>query len=155
MSGVWGLLEESSRLEVLAGRPGNRSLSFRSYLRVPHADHRRALTRLLASEHPLAIQSLREGGTPRDARRCRFCRSMGVVEDEVHVLLVCTASDELATLRESLKTAMAEAVPGLTMPRTGVTFGTLHWLLSDRRLLPLWARYVYDVFALVDSVPYA
>ncbi|KAF9025823.1 hypothetical protein BDZ89DRAFT_922020, partial [Hymenopellis radicata] len=72
---------------------------------VQNPDHRRALGRLVASNHRLAVEVLRRGDgqrrrpVPREWRLCRFCR--GCVEDEVHALLVCDESGALVGLRNA------------------------------------------------------
>ncbi|KAI0367105.1 hypothetical protein BV20DRAFT_1045787 [Pilatotrama ljubarskyi] len=71
----------------------------RRYLALPHRRQREALTALLFSEHPLAVEQLRRAPTPhpipRQWRVCRFCRAADAVEDEYHVLLDQAELDSL------------------------------------------------------------
>ncbi|KAJ7456855.1 hypothetical protein B0H11DRAFT_2243748 [Mycena galericulata] len=64
--------------------------------------HRKALTRLLLSDHNLSVERLRYPARyrlaiPREERLCRFCRDG--VEDEVHSLLECEGSSRLMEMR--------------------------------------------------------
>ncbi|KAJ7201576.1 hypothetical protein GGX14DRAFT_304047, partial [Mycena pura] len=76
----------------------------RHYLDVPIPAHRRAITRLMLSDHNLSVERLRYPGryraaAPRELRLCRFCRA--AVEDEAHAILVCTAHGALQPIRET------------------------------------------------------
>ncbi|KAF8987725.1 hypothetical protein BDZ89DRAFT_1202073, partial [Hymenopellis radicata] len=79
------------RLEPLEnGRPKARVLHFRHYLSVKRADHRKSMTRLLLSDHHLAVEQLRRAARyvpslPRDCRLCRFCQK--AVETPEHAVL--------------------------------------------------------------------
>ncbi|KAF9010392.1 hypothetical protein BDZ89DRAFT_996280, partial [Hymenopellis radicata] len=78
-------------------------MEFRDYLRVPKMEHRVALTRLICSDHDLAVEVLRRGDgqrrkkIPREWRLCRFCTA--AVEAESHALLACTGHADLVELR--------------------------------------------------------
>ncbi|KAI0348896.1 hypothetical protein OH77DRAFT_1375126, partial [Trametes cingulata] len=63
----------------------------RAYLSLPRRLEREALTQLLSSDHPLAIEALRRvrPPVPRHHRVCRFCCLHWAVEDEPHALLEC------------------------------------------------------------------
>ncbi|KAJ7822148.1 hypothetical protein B0H13DRAFT_2127449, partial [Mycena leptocephala] len=68
-------------------------LRFRHYLRLVSAPHRLAYTRLLVSDHRLAVEELRHGNrlwryVERELRLCRYCH--GGIEDKCHALLVCS-----------------------------------------------------------------
>ena len=100
-------LEKSSRrLELLLHRSVTKTRTLRPYLKVLIPAHRKALTRLLLSDHTLAVETLRRGERyrrrveRRDERLCRFCHS--AVEDEGHALLVCEGDAELVRLRQEL-----------------------------------------------------
>ncbi|KAI0075149.1 hypothetical protein K474DRAFT_1582168, partial [Panus rudis PR-1116 ss-1] len=74
------------------------ALLFRDYLKIPHPAHRKAVTRLICSDHPLAVEQLRrvDGVSIRRMWRvCRFCHIQGNVEDEQHVLLYCMGNDAI------------------------------------------------------------
>jgi hypothetical protein len=53
----------------------HKTIHFWHYLQVPVADHRKALMRLLLSDHCLVVEQQRRGHThvPRERRVCRFC----------------------------------------------------------------------------------
>ncbi|KAJ7124457.1 hypothetical protein C8R44DRAFT_619990 [Mycena epipterygia] len=64
--------------------------------------HRKALTRLLLSDHTLSVERLRYPARyrlaiPREEPLCRFCRA--AVEDEAHALLNCNGLALLTDLR--------------------------------------------------------
>ncbi|KAH9828519.1 uncharacterized protein C8Q71DRAFT_793259, partial [Rhodofomes roseus] len=85
-------LTDSHRLTILKARPGQRAtLERRAYLTIADRAQRFALCWLLASDSPLAVEVLRRRTppVPREQRSCRFCERRGLVEDEIHVLLLC------------------------------------------------------------------
>ncbi|KAJ7753051.1 armadillo-type protein [Mycena maculata] len=95
----------------------------RHYLTMVHVPaHRKALTRLLLSDHNLSVERLRypvryRRAIPREERLCRFCQ-VGV-EDEVHALLDRIAHPPLSDLRErtsSLMCSLADIVQGCGYP---------------------------------------
>lgn len=111
-------VQEAGRGHILADIAGNRRVSVlqariaaeargtsyqrQHYLTILNAAHRRALTRLVFSEHPFAVERLRRVSRGRKVirewRRCRWC---GIaVDDEVHVLLACTAHAPLVIIRD-------------------------------------------------------
>ncbi|KAF9021198.1 hypothetical protein BDZ89DRAFT_893282, partial [Hymenopellis radicata] len=74
----------------------------RHYLRVDIAPHRDALTRILLSEHLLAVERLRwsDHAFPSLPRHRRLCRLCGLdVETPEHALLTCGATRELVDVR--------------------------------------------------------
>jgi hypothetical protein len=87
-----------------AGKLRNAAYALRQYLRWVHRPkHRIALTRLMLSDHGLAVERLRraERGRPpvsRERRVCRLCRDN--VEDEIHTMLICDGDEELKRLRD-------------------------------------------------------
>ncbi|KAL1672665.1 hypothetical protein EV122DRAFT_175165, partial [Schizophyllum commune] len=78
----------------------------RPYLATMVSAHRKALTRLLLSDHMLAVEVLRRQARYRRAvlaredRLCRLCRLH--VEDEVHGLLYCRGRLDLISMRRAL-----------------------------------------------------
>lgn len=107
-------IDGHAKLYLLKGRrePASRDgplktaavLRFRPYLNIVREDHRVALTRLLLSHHPLALEALRHedlslGRTfvPRDRRLCRFCAE--AMESPEHALLECSANMTLPLIR--------------------------------------------------------
>ncbi|KAF9016213.1 hypothetical protein BDZ89DRAFT_1094556 [Hymenopellis radicata] len=116
---------------------------------VQNPEHRRALSRLVSSNHRLAVEVLRRGDgqrrrpVPREWRLCRFCREE--VEDEVHALL-------LVSLRAGFWTELDgrdAGWRGLRDTREG--FFVLHMLLSSERVCARFGRFVSEVFALFDG----
>ncbi len=105
-------IRESPRLKAftdlhLQGLPDTPSCSqlFRmpSYLRLSR-NKRRAMTKVVASEHTFAIQTLRyDPGRVeiREWRVCRWCRTQNALEDEEHVLFHCDGAP-IRELREDL-----------------------------------------------------
>ena len=68
-------------------------IRFESYLtKVKNVKHRKALSRLRLSCHPLMIEKGRHHKTPlqRSDRICPFCK---VIEDEIHFITSCTKYD--------------------------------------------------------------
>jgi len=88
--------------------PKIKCMYFRKYLEIDDNEHRKALTRLILSDHKLAIERLRwcTPSIPREDRLCRFCTSKP--ETPEHVLLECTAQNDICALRniftETLRT---------------------------------------------------
>jgi hypothetical protein len=101
------------------GKLRNAAYALRQYLRWVHRPkHRIALTRLMLSDHGLAVERLRraERGrppVPRERRVCRLCRDG--VEDEIHAMLVCDGDVELTRLRGEFMAKTEQEVPGITM----------------------------------------
>ncbi|KAH9831457.1 uncharacterized protein C8Q71DRAFT_675673, partial [Rhodofomes roseus] len=82
----------SQRLVMLAARASREPvLERRDYLSITRREHRVALIRPLASDHPLAVEQMRRRTppVPREWRVCRFCARRGSIEDETHTLLRC------------------------------------------------------------------
>ncbi|KAF8994366.1 hypothetical protein BDZ89DRAFT_898168, partial [Hymenopellis radicata] len=108
-----------NRLEPLPppNKPAHRVIFVRHYLRLRVTKHRKALTRLLLSDHPLALEQLhQENGrrqpyrfpdvrradryhpfVPRDERLCRLCGSS--IESPEHAILLCEGDPDLVALR--------------------------------------------------------
>ncbi|EPS94264.1 hypothetical protein FOMPIDRAFT_1055251 [Fomitopsis schrenkii] len=128
-------------LPLLSVRPGSHQvLARREYLAVRNKLDRLALSRLLAGDSPLAIVQLRRrgAGIQRNRRRCRFCSGLATVEDEIHVLLECTARQLVGLREEFLRDVY----------------------LADRRLwhtraptTTVLAKFVRALFALCAEVP--
>ncbi|KAG6883163.1 hypothetical protein C0992_009520, partial [Termitomyces sp. T32_za158] len=81
-NGLQQVVNAAVRLRLLRTRhsfpPAPSICQFRPYLSIPTPAHRKALTRLIVSDHPLGIERLRHGdrrrpqGVPRHLRLCRF-----------------------------------------------------------------------------------
>ncbi|KAK0452644.1 hypothetical protein EV421DRAFT_1702637, partial [Armillaria borealis] len=153
-----------SRLELVRGRiertrSGRTSadpLIFRSYLLLRIPAHRIALTRLLTSNHALAVERgrwRRIDGTnvtiPRPFRICRWCRND--VEDECHVLFICP-DRTLSDMRVGFLAEIWKLYPALHGRASGPK-ELLHMLLTYPDLLPRLGRYVYEVLKQVEEIP--
>jgi hypothetical protein len=133
-------------------------LAFRHYLLVYNAQHRKALTRLLLSSHPLASERLRWPDryrlyVPAEKRLCRFCSLK--CETPEHALLECLAHTSLALLRADFLAKIYSAVPSLP-PINVLTQDPAHFicvLLDQRKVTYLLARFVFDIFEVYESVP--
>ncbi|PSR71854.1 hypothetical protein PHLCEN_2v12270 [Hermanssonia centrifuga] len=133
----------------------HKTLAFRTYLRVQIFKHRRALARLVASDHPLAVEQLRRVARciPRESRTCRFCKIYGEVESETHVLLSCTDS-RLVLLRENFMQIAFATSPALVQQRQSMAdLPFLRALLSREATIELLGAYVHKVFLLCAEVP--
>ncbi|KAI5833292.1 hypothetical protein K523DRAFT_265688 [Schizophyllum commune Tattone D] len=136
------------------GGSGPLPKTHRSYLDVHIPAHRKALTRLMLSEHPLAIEQLRRTSRyrpriDRNLRICRLCRA--AVEDEVHVLLHCDGDDDLVQLR-------SEFLAGLrcTMPRLERTWDKefiQRVVAGPPAAVASFARFVHRAFLRVTATP--
>jgi hypothetical protein len=161
------VINNAPKLELISGRrERNRDgqlviaevYRLRDYLLVPIATHRMALTRLLLSDHILAVEQMRRAvrgqrrGVPHDQRICRFCRETHV-EDVLHALFVCTSSPELVQARSSFTTSLEEKVEGITGWHEGNPLGLLHEILSRRRVVALLARYAFEVTRIFELEP--
>ncbi|KAJ7031290.1 hypothetical protein C8F04DRAFT_898677, partial [Mycena alexandri] len=119
---------------------------------VPVPAHRKALTRLLLSDHNLSVERLRYPARhrlpiPRDERLCRFCRRD--VEDEVHALLECDAYSPLVALRDTFLEDAFQCDSALEaayqlLPR----YDFLHRVLSSRKAVKRFAKFVHEVLGL-------
>ncbi|OCH84150.1 hypothetical protein OBBRIDRAFT_742081 [Obba rivulosa] len=138
----------SSRLRILSARPLQVSVvAFHPYLRIAHTRHRKALARLIASEHPLRVELMRRDGVVREARLCRFCD--GAVEDEEHILFTCEGDARLVARRELFWQDAVRTWPALQdirRRRSVSLLGLLHQLLAHNGATTALAHYVYDIF---------
>ncbi|TFY67951.1 hypothetical protein EVJ58_g1310 [Rhodofomes roseus] len=147
----------STRLTILSARKQrDPALERRVYLAVTNRGHRLALCRLLASDHPLAVEVLRRHTptVPREQRLCRFCRLQGSVEDEVHVLLKCSA-EELRHARKQFLDAVFARRPLWRISRERMPERFLADCSADKDVVAAFAEYVHSIFELCDTVPMA
>ncbi|GBE82390.1 hypothetical protein SCP_0407740 [Sparassis crispa] len=152
-------LNDSPRLLLLRqrteltndGRHVHHTLAFRHYLRVTCAEHRKALTRLLVSDHALAVEQLRraERGratVPREWRICRLCRHRDIIEDPVHALFECTSHPDLVSLRDTfLNTVFAERTNLRTAYNTLSRLAFTRELIAQEHSIALLAKFAHDV----------
>lgn len=134
--------------------PAHKTLYFRKYLSVANAEHRKALTQILLSDHCLALERLRRVHPiiPRQLRLCRFCKM--AIESPEHALLECIGSSSLTELRNIFASKIVVEFPSL--PLIDLHFSSvdcLKCLLTNRSITALLAKYVHDVLAFFDTVP--
>ena len=82
------------------------------YVRVTHAcnqEHLKSLIRFRCGSHSLAVETGRWSGVPRRHRVCRKCGAGYFVEDEMHVLLECSA---MHALRMEYDEQLFGCIPG-------------------------------------------
>jgi hypothetical protein len=153
---------DSQKMYLLWGRKEPRkdgalfhkTLHLWHYLLLPVADHRKALTRLLLSDHGLALEQMRQGYVyiPCDQRLCRLCENF--IESPEHALLECRASSQLITLCEVFTQEICQQMPVFLSPqRPHSTLESLKLIIANRATISLVARYTYDVLQLFDSFP--
>ncbi|KAJ7619987.1 hypothetical protein DFH06DRAFT_1144193 [Mycena polygramma] len=105
-------------------------------------------------DHTLSVERLRyparyRRAIPREARLCRLCRVE--VEDEVHALLVCTASLELTELRERFLEDAFLRDDELEQSFDDMTrYEFLRRMVSSRKAIERIARFVFEALALFD-----
>ncbi|KAI0800143.1 hypothetical protein C8Q74DRAFT_393872 [Fomes fomentarius] len=113
-------------------------------------DRRRALIKLVASEHPYAVQTLRHTRppVPRNWRVCRFCRRKGAVETEKHIIFGCS-SPLLLQATDRLLEEMQQKHPNIrSLCRTLPTaWSLLEYLMGKPDLLALFADHVVWTYA--------
>ncbi|KAL1671323.1 hypothetical protein EV122DRAFT_256580 [Schizophyllum commune] len=153
-------LRAMSRLDLWNTRGGGKVRQMRPYLATAVPAHRKALTRLLLSDHILAVEVLRRPARYRRAvharedRLCRLCRLQ--VEDEVHALLDCRGRLDLISMRRVLFEDMHRMnvrAPAFDGDNWGRSF--LCWLAEHKRddVRAAWAHYVYRVLGVFEAVP--
>ncbi|KAJ7024931.1 hypothetical protein C8F04DRAFT_968411, partial [Mycena alexandri] len=145
-----------NRLELLDDKLTMVTRRRRHYLTmVPIPAHRKALTRLLLSDHNLSSERLRYPARyrlaiPEAERLCRFCRRE--VENEVHALLVCDGHQPLAALREAFLVELFEC--DVTLEATYMILSChdfLGHMVSSRKAVKRVAKFVCEVLNLYDS----
>ncbi|KAJ7453207.1 hypothetical protein FB451DRAFT_955944, partial [Mycena latifolia] len=112
---------------------------------------------LYLGDHNLSVERLRyparyRDAVPREFRLCRLCR--GAVEDEVHALFDCTAQDRLVQLRSRFLASLSicdPSVRALHMQMSNYDF--LLKLVSSRKAVEAFAKYVFDVLDLFQGFP--
>lgn len=135
-------------------------LRFRPYLSVVREDHRVALTRLLFSHHPLALEALRHEDlslgrkfVPRDRRLCRFCT--GAVETPEHALLECTANTTLPLIRARFLAQVEVLRPDIVPPIAArAPLSALRVLLDWPDFVHVLAAFTHAVLSVFTSVDY-
>lgn len=159
-------VEGSGKLELLHGRKEpdaqgdltvTAPLKLRHYLKVVNAGHRRALTKVMVSNHYFAVELLRYARPPveRSRRVCRFCRER--VETPEHVWIECLANIEICETRLAfageVQALGTPAERGLLELREGDALGQLRVLLESRGMVGAVAEYAFVVQEIVRRVP--
>lgn len=151
-------LDANGKLELLQNRPDadwqsvhaprrGPTMQFRAYLALKIPAHRTALTRLLLSEHDLAVERLRWENVDHRQRLCRLCRRG--VEDPQHALFVCEGSPQLVELRTSFYRSVIALDNDLWLLLLQLDVTDMIRVLSvQEATLPSFARYVRDVLRL-------
>ncbi len=126
----------------------------RHYLRLWVTRNRKALTRLLFSDHLLALEQLRQADryhpfVPRDKRLCCLCASS--VESPEHAVLLCEGDPDLVSIRSAALTLLMPKLPHLNLscpipPEQALD--TLRGMICQDICLPPVAKLVYGVMEL-------
>ncbi|KAJ7162682.1 hypothetical protein C8R43DRAFT_1173449 [Mycena crocata] len=159
-------INQSTRLYLLHGRlepleadpPKAITAILRHYLvLVVNTSHRRALTKLLVSQHPLAVERLRYKKryhreiVPRGLRRCRFgCTSVETVE---HALFFCDKSEKLNEKRTSFVIGSSAYVPHVLSVSAATATTVLKALVFNRVTVCQVAKFAYQVFNIFAEAP--
>lgn len=134
-----------------------KTMTFRHYLNARVPAHRFSLTRLLLSDHCLAIEQLRRStrNRPRYERHLRICRLCNNdIEDELHALFTCTGNAQLDSLRTRFHADLKNRIPTFPNFRFFPTpMHLLQRLYKETGVLNLLARFVHQVLKVYDNVP--
>ncbi|KAF6752456.1 hypothetical protein DFP72DRAFT_815407 [Ephemerocybe angulata] len=151
----------SSKLYLLRGRvdPATglpAACKFRDYLNIRNAQHRKAVTKVLTSNHWYAIESLRYARTPvpPEMRRCRLCRQK--IETPEHAMFECDGIPELVTRRRSfVEKLMLHCTEATTRQISDIhdSARLLTTLISLPDSMNVTAEYLWDVNSLFDEHP--
>ena len=162
-SSLKSLASESERIPLINERfahngPSATTLAMRLYLTEDMPQEvRKAITRLVSGDHPLAIEALRRMPAGRKIRRewrvCRFCHDKTAIEDEGHVLLKCT-DPRVVALRTEFYWRALEKDEAFEEPHPNVeTNRATIRLLLRTVLLPRLAGCVHTLFRLCEDTP--
>ncbi|KAJ7168699.1 hypothetical protein C8R46DRAFT_898032 [Mycena filopes] len=159
-------IDGSTRLYLLHGRlepleddaPRAITVVLRHYLTmVVNARHRKALTRMLLSQHPLAIERLRykkrrhTAIVPRPLRQCRF--GCGKVETVEHALFFCERAEGVGARRITFVIAVSADVPAVLTISPATAPSTLKALVFNRSTVCQVAKFAHFVFGVFSEVP--
>ncbi|KAJ7265720.1 hypothetical protein C8J57DRAFT_1069293, partial [Mycena rebaudengoi] len=151
-------LNGSTRLYLLHDRrepledeaPKAITVILRHYLvLVVNPRHRKALTRMLTSQHPLTVERLQEP-VPREMRKCRFgCDEVETVE---HALFFCEGTEEMMARRASFKSMMCAKHPAVRSITPWNAAIVLKNMVYHRDTICQLAKYVHRVFSIFEGV---
>jgi hypothetical protein len=159
-------LEASTRLyllherrEPLEDEPSRKiTVVLRHYLElVVNAKHRKALTRLLLSQHPLAVERMRykqryhRENVPRHRRLCRFgCNEVETLE---HALFFCAGSIELLERRDWFSDTVCVMEPRILQVTVENATNILKALIFRRDTVCQVAKFAHKVFNIFVEEP--
>ena len=154
---------EMTRIPLITARfdkrgPSATALAMRPYLmEVGNADDRKAITKLITGDHPLAIETLRRlpsnAAVRREWRVCRFCRLRDAIEAEGHILLDCK-SNVMTSLRTQFHWRAREIDDSFETPQASTEpYTTITKLLHRTVFLPSLARFVREIFDVCETTP--
>ena len=136
--------------------PAHVTSTLRHYLRVTVPNHRFAITKMLLSDHSLALERGRwaERDRPRIARNLRLCRfCTREIESPEHALFECTDSWALLDTRAEFLNMAYHLAPALQHARCSSSVELLHLFLANRTTTPLLAKLCYNVLQIYDAAP--
>ncbi|KAF6755306.1 hypothetical protein DFP72DRAFT_885901, partial [Ephemerocybe angulata] len=154
-------VEGTDRLSLLHGRKEDDGKGgevvvvrkLRHYLRVYNPGHRKALARVLLSDHRLATRVRRYTGGEEE-QKCRFCR--GEEESVAHVWLECGGRQELVERREEYVRQVLGVCSELERERLfaldATPFQQVKYLAGLRCAVTVTAAYAYDVERMVKAI---
>ncbi|KAJ7096518.1 hypothetical protein B0H15DRAFT_773958 [Mycena belliarum] len=131
---------------------------FRHYLELmTNVKHRKSLTRLLVSQHPLAVERMRYKQryhrtiVARDKRVCRFgCNTTETIE---HALFFCVCGDGLQSAREQFVKSMEILEPRICAVGPWNATAILKDIIFQRDTVWKVAKYVHKVLKMFDAEP--
>ncbi|KAK7017586.1 hypothetical protein R3P38DRAFT_3559424 [Favolaschia claudopus] len=124
---------------------------------VVNSTHRKALTRLVLSQHPLAVERLRykkryhTQSVPRELRKCRF--GCDAVEDAEHAMFFCEHSAMLLERRKNFSSKVSGHVPAVLRISSSTATAVLKALVFNRVTVCQVAKFVHQVFQIFDAEP--
>ena len=151
-----GNIKESSKLQfysLLKTEAGiERYLTY-----ITNITHRTDLTRLRLSSHSLHIETGRHNSTPRENRKCTFCRT-DAIEDETHFLIRCPIYQNIRTEHLPLRTQpdhrldVDKAVRLLTSHNSEPVSKLVHELFKHRGIMSDSLTTLDNVIGKVEAI---
>ncbi|KAJ7464409.1 hypothetical protein FB451DRAFT_1489651, partial [Mycena latifolia] len=124
---------------------------------VVNAAHRKSLTRLIVSQHLLAVERMRSKiryhreDIPREHRLCRF--GCGTVETAEHALFFCDGTEALVERRNQFVASASTKEPRLQEMTADRARAVLRDMIFRCDTVCRIAKYVDRVFAIFDRYP--
>jgi hypothetical protein len=132
--------------------PMHKTLHLRHYLQIPVAKHRKAMTKLVLSDHCLALEEMHRGVIPIPCEQClcHFCYTH--TESPEHALLECNDSAPLVALCNSFMSEMEENMPMQSFNgRVPSALEKLKMIIANQQTISKVGRYVHDVLEIYKS----